>query len=229
MKNIKSSNIGGWISVRLLNKKHNVFGWIRHLIGINGLVITLLIGILINTTSDYIQKIVNRQKYFELLQWEMTTHLMNADSVFSSINDDGAVYNRKMYQNLIYNSGLNNGYLFDLSPNEIAEITSYYNVIINYANTTDESMFELRDNLFEEWSNCVFSLKDLPENEDECENLKSKYDAAQEQLTKVVFDSASMVLDYSEKILNNFRPTKKRLESPFLRFFMGSESLEILK
>jgi len=229
MKKNTSSNIGGWISARLFSKNHNLFSRIKHLIGINGLIVTLLIGIIINATSDHIQKIINRQKYFELLHWEITTHVMNANNIFDSINEDGVVYNRKPYQNMIYNSGLNNGYIFDLDPNEIAKITSYYNIIVNSVNTSDQTVFDLQNNLFIEWSNCTVSLKDEPKNEGDCKKLGSKYHAAQEQFAIDFADTAEMISGYAFEILDSFRPTKTRLESPFLRLLMGSESLEILK
>lgn len=229
MKNNRLSKIGGWIVTRRMREKLKLPTWVKRYIGVNGLIFTLLLGILINTTSTLIQERINRQKYFELLQWEITSHLLYANRVFTTFNKDGIIYTPQPYQDLVYKAGLNNGYLFDLSPDMISEITTYYDIIVNGINTLDGVAVDSMTDFRKEWMSCIFTLKTQPENSEKCNQLQIKVEEADKVYSEQLFKSASQVSENNIPLISKFRPTAERLNSPFLRLFMGSKTVEIMK
>lgn len=229
MKNSKLSTIGGWIAIQRIGKRLKPSIWIKRIFGTNGLILTLLLGILINTTSTLIQEKINKQKYFELLQWEITSHMLYAGRVFTTFNQDGIIYNPQPYQDIVYKSGLNNGYLFDLSPDMISKITSYYDVIVNGINNLDDIAVSSMTDFRKEWMSCIFTLKTEPRNGEKCDHLKIKAEEADKIYSEQLFKSASQVYENNTPLLKEFRPAAERMNSPLLRFFMGSRSIEIMK
>jgi len=216
---------------------HKYFKWLRKwIINSKGLTLALLVGISTNIFSDQINHQITKQRYLELLSYEIRTNMLTAGSVLDEFNNNnGTIYLERFLKNDAYISGLNSGFLLDVPPEELAEIYAVYSVIPSY-----NKMLEFQHNLMNEATaeiaKCITdwnadSVTDPTEayNKTRCDKEFEVHKQALKNSSGTIVQTWSSYLENSDDITWGFNPVKKRLNSPLLKFFMGTESLEVLK
>lgn len=206
-------------------KLPNILKWF---LSLNGLVFTILVGILINSSSNFIQDKIQRQRYLELLQLELRMNHSNAVTEINNFNDTGIIYNHVPYQTAVYQSGLQTGYILTLNPDILGELYILYSGYLPKLNQIADHQVQIRNKYMEDWEHCIIDTSsrnlDTKKTCELQEQLLKSVDKTYSGLTK---DTAVAMEKTLWDISVKFNPTQERLKSPILRFFMGDHRLKI--
>lgn len=236
MKKIFRSPIGGFIAGKsIYNRLRLRIGKgstsiIKKIFSTNGIILTFIIGMFINVGTNYIQDRIERQRYFELLQYEITGHVMLVNNIVKEYGENGFLSNSLPYNNEVYKAGLSNGYLLSLPSKQLVSIISYYETIIPLINSMDNDIRSSINKFFYTWTECIYSDLDSTEKDwTTCTNKQTDFKVAREAYSEKIYKSSLLVNDHANKILDNYNPTRDRLHSPILNTLMGNDSLPIMK
>lgn len=191
-----------------------------------GLIVLLLSGSMVNLTANYAEDMVKRQRYLELLQYEITWHISFASRLSKENSENNySDFNKHFIPSKFYQSALNSGYLISTDPVLFLEITTYYE-LVNLANQRLERQYEHYDQLNKNWVICEYSAT-TSASLISCDEHKKILDKAQmfiSEREKTIWNGTIRWI-YESQIDKKFHPTQDRLTSPILRLLMGSNSI----
>lgn len=204
----------------------------RFLFTSNGLLFAIGLGLFINIVSDRIDEKLSHQRYEELLQLELRQNLQRSASVFDSYLNDNEVRLDYRISNDVYIAGLNNGYLLEIDEEYLASILSLYSIIPSF-NMLIDSEYEYRQSTNQKLNECLglwgteINLDIADENDKRCDVEMEATRVAMKSTSEALLDYWDTYYEISKDLTFQYTPTNKRLESPWMKLFMGAESLGI--
>jgi len=204
---------------------------IRWFFSSRGLAILLLAGITVNLTANNIDDTIKKQRYLELLEWEIKSHVIYAQSLseLSKTNFPSSKY-KLLIPTKFYDSVLNSGYLTSIEPEVLSSIIRYYeNIDANYNERLKAYLLEI-DNEGLEWKNCAYSAfsASISAELDKCDESFNEIKSTISEQVNTTWSEAAMEI-FDKNIDQIFNPTQKRLNSPILRLLMGNKALQFMK
>lgn len=208
----------------LVKVKNKAIFLIRWLFSSHGLLVILLSGIAVSLIASRAEDTVRRQRYLELLEYEIRTHLSLAHYLPENYGDSND-FNKHYIPSKFYQAILNSGYLTTIDPQLFLEITTYYE-LVNLANQRLERHYEYFDQLNNNWVLCRYTAFN-PKELSLCDKHKEILDKATKYIPdrekNIWIGTVSWIQNYH--IDERFHPTHDRLNSPILRILMGNEAL----
>lgn len=200
---------------------------------IGGLVFGAIFSLVVNILTVKIQETVDRQRVLESLEREMTYHVLSANHIYSELNRVKSLpldqqYDPQLTMSLtfktrVWDSTDASKYLLELDPDTAAMVETYYDVTVRGINELMIGNYEMYKKMYEPCKPFYeYFTGSEPFDISVCRKIAEK---SIESHTFVV-DS---VVDTLDEVKKSFHPTKDRLSTPFLKFLMGSKSVEILK
>lgn len=200
---------------------------------LGGLIFGAIFSLFVNIMTVKIQGNIDRQRVLEALEREITYHLLDAGNVYSEFNRiseykgnnpiNADLTLSKKFSTRIWDNTEAAKYLLELDPNTASNVEVYYEVTVKSVNNLLQRNLESYIQLHK---SCEPFYKLLTNNEPQsieyC-NLVTR-DSLQAQAMIV-----GPIVDNIKTVKELFRPTQKRLQSPFLKLLMGDKSVEILK
>ncbi|HLE49025.1 MAG TPA: hypothetical protein VI819_03280 [Patescibacteria group bacterium] len=194
---------------------------------IGGLIFGAVFSLIVNIVTVSIQENVQKQRMLEALENEIVMNMIQANSIIKQNNTyvkEGTTVNL-LYSPFRYSSDVWTqssepvSYIAQLDQTTQIKVITYYLNTIKYAN----SNIDITEDFFKKAKSYCFdeNLILLPENKESCE-LWSRL-AYQSETS-----AAEGMSDSSFGVLQQFHPTKDRLNNWFLRLIMGTKSTRIL-
>lgn len=188
-----------------------------------GLVVGALVSLIINVATVQIQEKINKQRILEAIENEILNNLISANNVIK-LNDvdiknkiqSNYLYTPRMYSRDLWEQSTEPlQYIVQLKRDIQNKISMYYTLTVPTSNAVLEKIdYNTRDVL----ANCFMKIYSLSSTEkDEC---RMNYE------TLLIFEKtpAEWMSKSSFELLNDFHPTKDRLNNIFLRLIMGTEA-----
>jgi hypothetical protein len=219
----KNRSIGS-IIVRIRNLN------LKRLLTINGVIVTLLIGLTINYLSSVVEEKINTQKYLELLQLEMRTNYLVGENQISQFENTGMIVTELYLSDDVYKSGFNSGYIFKLDSNTASKIHAYYTYLPPRNRTLNEQHQIIVD-ATKEWMNCIATLEldaGIRANEytSDCKFEEEKHKNVVEFHSITLYEQWKSMNDDVYQTVISYNPTEARLNSFWLKLFMGNDYLK---
>jgi hypothetical protein len=193
---------------------------------VGGLMFGAIFSLVINVLTIQIQEVINRQRALEALENEMVVNLVHANNI---INKYERLFGSGEHINYFYystpystdfwsQSGESLRYISQIGGQTQAGLMVYNTYILRNANA---AVARANSILILDYPSCFTEELFFMEDDARCLNLVN---------TILTFEkfAADLVLEYGEEVLDNFRPTKDRLNSTLLRFLLGTEAVGIL-
>ncbi len=191
-----------------------------------GLIFGALFSLIVNIISMQIQGKVDKQRVFEAIENEIVSNLIQASGNLSTANrqsDKDAnpfITVRKFSRDIWEQSIEPLQYVAQLDSKNQILINSYYSYLIPETN----AVIDMRNALYiKSMEDCYNFNRVLTANEKEICNRKYH-----SYLDLNALYNSDDVFKKSSELLKTFHPTQDRLNSPILKFLMGSESMRIL-
>ena len=228
------SYIGGLFAVKRFQKLFQRINSLKlslilkWFLSVNGLVFAILMGILINSSSNMIQDTIQKQRYLELLQLEMRMNHGKAKRYIEEFLKNGVISIHTPFRREVFDSGLQSGYLLTIEPKVLADIYVLYTTYLPGLNNLVGHQFGIIEDYLTVWEKCIFDLS-LPKSigKNNCDDENRVFKDVEKVYSKSIFNN----IKQGEKSLwstsINFNPTQDRLRSPMLRLFMGTDRLRI--
>lgn len=200
---------------------------------VTGLIFGSIFSLLVNIYTVKIQESVSRQRALEALEREIKSHLLVSKDIATRVNkvvnSDSSDYivdrnlMEKRYSTKVWDSGEIDRYVFELEPSIGARLYAYYDASIKTFNAVldqNEGWFREVFKPCEPFYNIItekeaYSIKD-------CNDI-SKHFASNHMIPVKNFNEPF------NAITEIFHPTQDRLNSKWLRFLLGGDSMEIMK
>jgi len=190
--------------------------------------VLLLAGVVVSIATSHMEDMVKRQRYLELLEYEIETHLAEAKNLPEQYNES-TDFNKHYIPNKFYQSVLNSGYLISIEPQLFLEITTYYE-LVNLANQRLQRNYDYHDQIENDWVLCGYNATSSATLES-CDEKKQILDKANnyipEREKNIWNGTVKWIYDY--EINKKFHPTQDRLDSPLLKLLMGNKALQDFK
>lgn len=195
---------------------------------LSGLILGAIFSLVVNVISMQVQGKVEKQRILEAIENEIyQNNVLANDNVTQAINQRKNKINassytiaRKFSRDIWEQSVEPLEYVAQLKSNMQIEINAYYNIAIPASNQLIET---LNSEYIGNMKNCFDDyIKKTEEEQNLCNDKQYFY------LDSVALYPSRLVYDQAIKILEIFHPTQDRLNSPILRFLMGSESMRVL-
>lgn len=228
------SYIGGLLAVKRFQKPFQRISSLKPslilkwFLSVNGLVFAILMGIIINSSSNVIQDKIQRQRYLELLQLEMRMNHNQAKTDIQQFEKDGVILIRRSFRSEVFDSGLQSGYLLSIDPKVLAGIYVLYTTYLPSVNNLVEHQSGIIEDYLTVWEKCVFDL-DLPKSigKSNCDDEKRVFKAVEKFYSESIYNHIKQAEKSLWDTSIKFNPTQDRLNSPILRLFMGTDRLKI--
>ena len=180
---------------------------------LGGLIIGALFSLVVNIITVSIQENVTRQIYLESLEREIVTH--SSQSQIKEDEEIGKYFFTTRYDSSVWKSGNAEGYIYELDSSVQRKIEEYYPATVFPANRMLDNAEEAINRLEEEHARCVLQGKS------DCKNLERASDGSLEHYNRLRLSANKLVNEASLELLNEFHPMEDRLDSFFLKLFMG--------
>ena len=203
-----------------------IYSLLKWFFSVDGAVITLTLLVIGSILAYVIQDAIQRQRYLELLEFEIRSNEIKANTMINTYNKDGLLYIPfSQFNTEVYNSGLQSGYILTIDPGIQSQLLGLYVDYLPNVNKLISSEEDVIKRSQQKWEDCLINSSISTNNQkDVCKQEKQQLDNAQ----KII--SGSVVNDYKQASQNlskiNFNPTQERLHSP-LKYLMGSQSLKV--
>lgn len=216
-----------------MNEKYKKFSFLKkffyYLFSLNGLVVTLLIGISISLISSKIDEIVERQRYLELLELEIRLNQSEYKTILNSYQSDKVIYTDVFINDSVYKAGLEKGYVLTIDNSVLPKVVALYGTINTY-NKILEDNYNRKRYFQEQFEQCIFSkLYHEQENKELCKKEQASYIEAQRFYSEEILKIWEGFAETSNDTANSFNPTKERLNSTLLNLLITDKPLEIQK
>lgn len=195
---------------------------------VGGLLVGAVISLLVNVVTSVFQEQIARQQYFEALEHEIVENYYEARGTVDSINglrdqqEPPIFFNfTKRFHTNIWDSGNALAYIYSLDPKLQDELASYYSVGIERSNRHLDYVNEAVNELHKQTQVCRYS------GAAECAGINTTYSENLVYYEGLQLAEAQYVLDRTNRLLDQFHPTKDRLNNPLLKLFMGSAAADI--
>jgi hypothetical protein len=192
---------------------------------VDGAVITLFLLIIAALGAFVIQDSIQRQRYLELLELEIRSDQIQANSEIQAFNTKGSIYIHTPYKTKVYDAGLQSGYILTLDPSIQSQLFVLYNVSIPGENKLADHAQEIMDYYYNNWEHCIIDSLDTINKTNLCSREKTQMDFTDKTYSKFLKDDATSLINTITKI--KFNPTQERLHSLLLRLFMGDKRLKV--
>lgn len=196
---------------------------------LSGLILGAIFSLVVNIISMQAQGKVEKQRILEAIENEVASNMIQASNVIKGnlkeIKDNKGVnffHNYQKYsRDLWEQSSEPIQYVAQLKPLIQSEISVYYTIVIPMNNEMQVKLNQLADIQYMNCASDFDNLKLSKEIHKQCDD--NYYNLLRMEAT----GGAKYIFDTSNELLNKFHPTQDRLNSPVLRFLMGSESMRI--
>lgn len=207
--------------------KNNIWRFFKWFLLREGMVITLLLAILANLISSHIQENIKRQRHLELLEYEIKMQALMGQSLNEEFDEQKFLFTKILLSDDIYLATLNLGYLSSVDPETNVLLSAYYSVLPIY-NYQLQTFYQHIDDSFKKWNDCAFHLNYIKEQSG-CIEEQRIYEKTREFYSKeIIILWSELTEDMFKPLSKRFNPTQDRLNSKFLVFFMGNESMPFL-
>lgn len=185
-----------------------------------------------------IQESLSRQRALEAVERELTFHLLDVSTIINeekrlieasnsgTLNIDNVAVDgvmAKRFSTKVWDNTEIYRYLLELNPEVAPSVELYYETIIKGTNRMLEESNNYYTKLYEP---CKPFYSILTGNKPQDINYCSL--VAQRSI-QTQSDIAYSILKHQEEVKQKFHPTKDRLNSLWLRFLLGTNSVNILK
>ncbi|MEK7622127.1 MAG: hypothetical protein AAB415_03020 [Patescibacteria group bacterium] len=197
----------------------------------NGLIVTLLLGLIVSVVASRIENLIQKQRYLELLQIEIRTNYLTALRTINATASELSTQTFPYFSTAVYEAGLESGYILTISPLLQSQIMSIYNPFLQETNHFVKQQSMIVEEYNRGWQKCVFE-QTLESNDPSsfCAKEKQLKEFADQVITSELKQYISTSVEKElQEISNKFNPTQNRLKSPLLRLLMGTEVLGIQK
>lgn len=188
-----------------------------------GLIIGAIFSLLVNVVTVQVQEIIKKQRVYESIENEILNNLVTANNIIKLNSEDlnnkkepSYLYTPRKYSRDIWEQSSDAlQFISQLDRETQNKISLYYIFTIPSSNAVVEKIeYITRDKL----ADCFLKSGNLAEVE------KSQCVSTYEILLSFEKLPAEWTSEASYELLQNFHPTKDRLNSFFLRLILGSES-----
>lgn len=196
---------------------------------LGGLILGAIITLIVNVATVQIQEQISKQRILEAIENEIATNMLQASNALTENNEvqknNTGINNfhtfRKYSRDLWEQSTEPLQYVAQLDQQTQIKLNGYYTISVPRANLVQDKFNDISNkmmgNCFDEYGVNVINGKLTSCN-------KEYYNLLQLESLSTSKD----VFEQSLSILKLFHPTSDRLNDPFLRFLMGSQSMRIL-
>lgn len=196
---------------------------------LSGLILGALFSLLVNVISMQVQGVVDKQRILEAIENEIVSNLVNANNVITLNQQDidkkiqlYSLYVFKKYsRDLWAQSSEPLQRVSQLDQKTQIAIHNYYTLSLPFSITIQDKIIRAKEKL-DDYCFEYLGSEIKKDKINECNFMF--YELLKLEMTT----SGKYVSEDSFKLLKQFHPTKDRLNNPFLRFLMGSESTRIL-
>lgn len=194
---------------------------------LGGLLIGAFITLILNLLTIYITDAISRQRALESIENEITTNNIQANIIIGQNNKSykdkslpNIFYTFHLYNDTAWNNPSTTQYIEQLDPKVQGEIDAYYQYAIKGINAQDAKLNTISTTILQP---CFQYAHLLTVTEDQyCR-------AANIDLLGSESRGADYVVSSGLKLLNDFHPTRDRLNNPFLILFMTNKAIGALK
>jgi len=194
---------------------------------IGGLLIGAIVSLLVNYITFNIQDNLQRQRILEAVENEILTNTINANSLISSNRKEieanrtlNYFYTSPSYSSSVWNSSGVLNYIVQLPKEDQIKLFGYYFTTerINSLINKTEKIRETNASKCTALMNDKFTVPDMQY----CVALNR-------ELLNEDNSSAYNIAKQGLDTLHSFHPTSDRLKNPILKFFLGSDAVNVLK
>lgn len=195
---------------------------------VGGLIFGAIFSLVVNMVTVQIQEMIQKQRILEAVEFEILNNSLLADQIFEQNTKD--INAKKEFDDfhpfyrysddLWRQSSEPLQYIAQLDPEVQTDIVLYYSISVKSINNMIEKYEQIANKKFDECYDYVNSNNNSNER-DECQRWN-------EMILKWEAESADMMANYGSKVLKNFHPTKDRINSFLIKFFMGDNAVNIL-
>ena len=193
---------------------------------VSGLVFGAIFSLAVNVVTIQVQEVVQKQRVFESLEYEIVGHLIQANgTIESSLKKidqkeiPNVYYSPRRYSREVWGTSEALKYIVQLDPNVQPQITTYYTYLIDGYNdilTKDNNLME------QKLSGCYLDFDILDDQEQEkCIHWYQTFLSGEVGI-------AEKVSEDSYKLLEVFHPTRDRLNNPILKLLIGKKAVGAL-
>ena len=83
----------------------------------NGLIVTLLLGLIVSVVASRIENLIQKQRYLELLQIEIRTNYLTALRTINATASELSTQTFPYFSTAVYEAGLESGYILTIVKN----------------------------------------------------------------------------------------------------------------
>lgn len=194
-----------------------------------GLIISLCLGILVSLLGFLIQDQIQRQRYLELLEFEIRENYLTATNEMKTFNQTGIIYTHTPFHDDVYKAGLQTGYLLTIKdPDILSSIYSLYDEYLPKVNKLGDQEVNTIDLYSNKWAACISdNLYNMNGKNNTCNKEKQTFDEVQRQYSGYINTIDQQVAKTTYSIGLRFNPTQDRLHSWWMKRLMGDKALKI--
>jgi len=203
---------------------------LRKIISKEGAAVTLILLILASVIGFIIQDQIQKQRYLELLQFELNSNVINANIEVKSVLNKKYILNHSSFSTAVFNAGLQQGYLLTLNPTVMGQLYELYTTYLPEMNWLMNHDMDIINSYEMKWEECEDNAIINGTTKDQCSLEHQQYLAIQKQYSIYIAQDDLMVTKQISTI--KFNPTQERLypKNPvsfILRVLMGPDSLKV--
>lgn len=198
---------------------------------VGGLIVGAIFSLVVNIATVKVQEDINRQRVLESLEREIVGHLLDNNRTMEdqiSLEDGSSgleitelQVHRRLSTRVWENSEVQK-YIFELPTASAGEVEAYYENLIVPAN-------DIRDKAEEEfkvaYKGCSYELgsqKDVDRPREECDAILLDLYIFHNAISEPIYESIVRISDV-------FHPTQDRIDSFWLRIFLGDNAHNIMR
>jgi hypothetical protein len=194
---------------------------------VTGILIGAIFSLFVNILTNQIGESITRQKSLEALEIEINSHhLLNT----AMINDysQGSYKKSKIhfyqifrYDDHVWKSLGSTTFFYSLPPNTQAELSSYYQFILDGENNTLSSNDQIAQSYQAKLVECLVGGGN-------CDKETATFNDITDYYTQRQYDIGLFIDKYDFNISKDFHPTRDRLNDPVLSLLMGKQAVKSL-
>jgi len=194
---------------------------------LGGIIFGAIFSLVVNMVTVQVQEMIQRQRILEAVEFEILNNTLMADQTnkqntedINTQKDASVFHSFFKYSNDLWTQSTEPlQYIAQLDPQVQTDIVLYYTVSIRSIN----DMIEKYNNIANlKLNDCYYEFSNMSDNE------KMECDTWNKMILRWEAESANDMANYGVKVLENFHPTRDRLNNFVLKLFMGSKSVKVL-
>ncbi len=194
---------------------------------LTGILIGAIFSLVVNLITNQVGEEIAKQKVQEALEIELVNQHLLANNIISEYNKGNYkksnfyYYTSHRFDNYIWRSLGSTTFFYSLPSQIQAKLLTHYSVYIDSTNTLYANYDNVINDYETKYTICVFDNKACDAERVINNKVVDFYSYWQANYATTIDKDVS-------SILQDFHPTKDRLNNPLLRLLMGSKALPIL-